>query len=136
MIGKILRGYSAVLGSAVRFVALIGVCIGTGFLLVYPLWTLAVRNPDVYTLLFGIILALLAGTGTFFAVKKAVKAGKRDFFLSLLRKAILIAGIIVFIAMVLSYRMALALISLPVTGLLYGYIAFVVSPKKRTPAGL
>ena len=51
MIGTILRGYGAVLGSAIRFAALIGVCIATGFLLVYPLWSLAVAKPDLYTLL-------------------------------------------------------------------------------------
>lgn len=135
MIGTILRGYGAVLGSAIRFAALIGVCIATGFLLVYPLWSLAVAKPDLYTLLFVALLA--TGAVAVFAIraKKALRTSPGLFLFSLARKAVLATGVVVFILLVLRYERTLAFVSLIVTFFLYGFIAFVLSPEKRSPEG-
>lgn len=131
MIRKILRGYSAVLGSTFRFVALIGVCIATGFLLVYPLWKLAVTRPDVYTLIFIIILSTVIVGILGITVKKAVSKNPKQFLLSLARKTVLAAGFIGIITLILSYERALALAVLIVTALVYGYLAFVLSSAAR-----
>ncbi len=135
MIGTILRGYSAVLGSAIRFAALIGVCVGTGFLLVYPLWTLAVSRPDLYTLVFTTVLS--AGIVLFFVLRArtSFKAGARSFLFGLARKAVLFSGVLAFVLLVLHYERTLAFISLLLTILLYGFIAFVLSPEKHSPDG-
>lgn len=135
MIGKIFRGYSAVLGSTIQFAALIGVCIGTGILLVYPLWHLAVRKPDVYTLVFCILLSILALIFTGFRIRTAARKGISYLLLAAARKGVLLAGIVAFVLFTLRHERALALLSLPGTIFFYGYLAFVISPRKKNPEG-
>ena len=135
MIGKIFRGYSAVLGSAFRFAALIGVCIGAGFLLVYPLWNLAVLKPGVYTLVFCIIVASLTLTLTGIQLYKAARKNGRRLLLSIARKGVLLAGFSFFVIFILRYERVPAILVLILTIMLYGYLAFVLSPKKIPPEG-
>ncbi|HHU35858.1 MAG TPA: hypothetical protein GXZ47_01375 [Treponema sp.] len=132
MIQKILRGYSAVLGSTLRFVALIGVCVATGFLLVYPLWKLAVTRPDLYTLIFIFLLSAFIIGVFIMRVKKEASQNPKRFLLSLTRKAVLLAGLIGFVSLILSYERVLAFAALILTALVYGYLAFVLSSNTRT----
>lgn len=127
MIHKILHGYSAVLGSIVRFVALIGVCLCAGLLLVYPLWKLAVTRPDLYTLIFILLLSLLVVSLFVIRVKKEATQNPKRFVLSLTRKIVVLAGIIGFVSLIMSYKRVYAVATLILTALVYGYLAFVLS---------
>ncbi len=136
MIGKIFRGYGAVLGSTLRFVVLIGVCIGAGILLVYPLWYLAVQKPDAYTLVFGILLLLLLLVFVGFKIRSAARKSLSRLLMATARKGILLAGFLAFVLLILRHERILAILSVLVTVLVYGYLAFVISPKKNTPEGI
>lgn len=135
MIGKIFRGYSAVLGSTLRFAALIGVCIGAGFLLVYPLWNLAVLKPDVYTLVFCILISVLILALAGMKIHRAARENSKRLLLSVARKLVLLAGFFSFVVFTLRYQRVPAITSLVLTIVLYGYLAFVLSPKKIHPEG-
>ena len=136
MIGKIFRGYGAVLGSTLRFVVLIGVCIGAGILLVYPLWYLAVQKPDVYTLVFCILLSLLLLVFAGFRIRSAARKSLSGLLIATARKGILLAGFLAFVLLILHRERALAVLSVLATVVIYGYLAFVISPKKNAPEGI
>ncbi len=132
MFKKILAGYTSVLLAALRFLILLGVCIGTGMLFVYPLWRLASSRPSVYTLIFIIIFSLVIIVFAFKAIRTAWKQDSRRFLLSLARKASLLAGICVSIALVMNYQRAAAGVVLLVTIGLYGFLAFGLSADRKT----
>lgn len=124
MIKQILAGYGAALGAAIRFLALLAICVGAGALVVYPLWRLADSNPSLYSLVFGILFSaiLLA-----FIVSRAAPSFRRDplrFLVSLARKATLAGGLILCVALVLAWHRVAALVALAATLAIYGFLAF------------
>ena len=134
MIGKILAGYRAAFASLFRFLALLAACVGSGFLIVYPLWRLADSNPSLYTLVFSILFfSLLA----FIAAGRIRLSYSRDpsaFLRGLLRKAVLAAGLAASVVLVLEWKRALAGLALLATLAVYGFLAFGLSPSgKRRP---
>lgn len=135
MIGIIFRGYGAVLGNTVRFAALIGVCIGAGVLFVYPLWYLAVHKPDVYTFIFCILISLLLLVFTGFRIRSAARKGLSHLLVAVARKGVLLAGFLAFVVFTLRHERIPSILSLLGTALIYGYLAFVISPKKKIPEG-
>lgn len=131
MLKKIVKGYAAVLLAFLRFVALMIVCIGTGFIVVYPLWKLADTSPSTYTLVF--ILLFLAVL-IYFAgnrIRLAFLHDGRRFLMSVLRKATILAGIGTGIALVLNYQRAAAGAVILASLAIYGFLAFVVSPNLK-----
>jgi hypothetical protein len=125
---KILLGYVTVFLAVLRFSILMAVCVGTGFLVVYPLWKLADSNPSAYTLVFTVIFLSLF---IWFAGSRILNAciqDRRRFLLSLFRKLTLIAGIGSSVFLVLRYQRGIAAIVLLVTLGVYGFLAFALSP--------
>jgi uncharacterized integral membrane protein len=127
VIKNILTGYAGILKGFLIFLALMAVCVGTGFLVVFPLWKLASAKPDAYTILcgtiIGAVIAFFAGRGMI----RAFRADKRRFFISLARKLTLVAGICVPTGLVLaSHRIAAGIALFAAIGV-YGYLAFGLS---------
>ncbi len=131
MFKKIIAGYAAVLVAVLRFTALMAVCIGTGILIVWPLWLLADTNPSLYTLVFSV----LAGSAAVFFVairtRAAIRRDSHRFLRSLARKLTLLAGICTCVALVFAWQRILAGAALLLTLAVYGFLAFVLPPDSR-----
>ncbi len=127
MLKKILAGYGSVLAALGRFLALLAVSVGAGFLVVYPLWKLADSNPSAYTVIFAILFCALAGFLAVRAIRRAIALDKRRFLRSLARKAVIVIGLASFVALVLARRVAVAFATLALTAALYGFLAFGLS---------
>jgi len=131
VIKKILSGYAGLLKSFAFFLALMAVCLGVGFLVVFPLWKLAVAEPGAYTVIFAIAFG---GLALALAGKRMVISYGRDrrrFLLSLARKMTVLAGFSATIYLVLTWHRLAALITLLVAAALYGYLAFATGPKAK-----
>jgi hypothetical protein len=131
MIKKILAGYSSVLVAIIRFVALMAICVGAGFLVVWPLWRLASVDPVIYTIAFCVLALAVV---VFFAgsrIKHAFTLNPRHFVVSLLRKLVIIAGIAIPVWLVMGWHRLAAGIVLLAAIAVYGYLAFVLDTGKR-----
>lgn len=124
MIKKILVGYASIFRSLGRFLLLMVVCIGIGFLIAYPLWKLADSNSELYTVLFCIIFGTILIIFIASRVRVAFKRNPHRFLFSLLRKSIVIAGICISVALVLAWHRIAALFAILGTIAVYGMIAF------------
>lgn len=131
MLKQIISGYVTMFLAAVRFIILLAVCVGTGFLVVFPLWKLASTKPALYSLICLSLLGLLVAGLAFGRIRKALRLDSGHFFLSAARKLTLLAGIIGSIVLVLQYQRALAALTLLLTVALYGFLAFGLTANSR-----
>ena len=121
---KIAAGYKAFFFKVCTFVLLFGACLLFSFCIVFPLWLLATRYTQVYT---GMALVLFFAAILIFIVKRSIKSYKtcpRTFFYSLLKKLILLGGIILFLILLFTYHRILAVSVLILSLVLYGFVAF------------
>lgn len=139
MIGRILKGYLGLLASLARIAALASACVAAALVVVYPLWRLATGNPDAYTLVCGILFALIA---VFLAVSRMRTAHRLDparFRRSLLKFSILAVGLPLFVILVLSWHRLAAFALLLLTAAAWGAAAFLPHGEHRPavkPEGL
>ena len=131
MIKKILAGYSAILVVVVRFVALMAICVGAGFFVVWPLWRLASADPAIYTIAFCVLALAVVGFFASSRIKHAVTWNPRHFVVSLLRKIVIIAGIAIPVWLVMGWHRLAAGIVLLAAIAVYGYLAFALDTGKR-----
>ena len=124
---NIAAGYKSLFFKVCTFVLLLGGCLLFSFCIVYPLWLLATRYTQVYT---AISLMLFLALLLFFMVKHSIKSYKthpRKFLYSLIKKLILLGGFILFFIFIFDYHRVLAFLTLIVSLILYGFVAFGVS---------
>ncbi|UTC67934.1 MULTISPECIES: hypothetical protein [unclassified Treponema] len=130
-IGKIIKGYGAVLFGLLTFSAIAGVCILAGIAVAYPLWKLAVTNTGLYT----IISISLFVCGIFYllikSVIKAYKKSPRGLIISILKKITVIGGLLLCIGLVLTFNKIPALIVLVLIFVIYGFLAFGIDQTKN-----
>lgn len=134
MLKNILSGYLNFFKSLLKIVALILSCLGIGYLVVYPLWKFATTHPDAYTVfvcsILAIILVTLIIVKSINFVKKSgddKKEKKRRILcivFLILRIAILIFGIVLFVNLVMNEKRLFGCISLIIAFLIYGVITF------------
>lgn len=127
MLKKILAGYGSVLAALGRFIALLAISVGAGFVIVYPLWKLADSNPSAYTVIFAVLFCALSGYLVLRGVRRAIALDKPRFFRSLARKSVIVLGLVSFVALVLARHTGIALAALALTAALYGFLAFGLS---------
>jgi hypothetical protein len=132
MIKQIVSGYVGVLHSLIRFVILLAVCVCVALLIVYPLWSLATLRPNLYTVIFGILVGGLLVFLAQSAFRRSYKKNPRQFILKISGIMTLIIGLISAIALVLAFKRIFAGIVLVVTLCLYGFLAFGLSPESRS----
>jgi hypothetical protein len=121
---KILAGYARVLAAIGRFTLLLALCLGVGVVIVYPLWRLATVSPNLYTVIFTV---LIAGIALVFLGAAIIRAWKRDraaLLLSLARKLTLTAGIVGAIVLVFAWQRLAAACVFAAALLVYGFLAF------------
>ena len=85
---------------------------------------MATRYTQIYT---GITLVLFFALVSVFIVKRNIKNYKthpRKFLYSLIKKLILLGGVILFFLFIFTYHRVLALSSLILSFALYGFVAF------------
>jgi hypothetical protein len=132
MIQKILRGYRRLLGALMKVLAIVAVCVGFGFLLVYPLCLFASSHPGAYTVV--VFCALLAALAVFAASKLRVSlrgASKEErrkklaaIALKAAKTAVVILGAYAACALVLRGMRLGALVAVILAAALYGLCAF------------
>jgi len=127
MIRQIVSGYLGVLFSLVRIVLLLAVCVGVGLLIVYPLWSLATLRPNLYSILFAVLVGTLLLFLAISGFRRAYKKNPRRFVLKISGILALIIGFTSAIALVLAFQQLFAGIVLVVTLGLYGFLAFGLS---------
>ena len=121
MIKNIAHGYGKLLGSTLKILFLLAACTLLGAAIVYPLWKFATTKPTEYTVT---ILVLVAATLIFLLIKKIMAAGAKTTLLQFARIAVIAAGIIGSVALVLN---GMRLLAIPVTVaavILYGILSF------------
>lgn len=129
MIKKIVTGYIGILYTLFRVVVLLAICVGIGLLIVYPLWSLATVHPNLYSLIFAVIVSALIIFLALSGFRRSFKKNPRRFILKLSGILTLIIGFISAIALVLAFQRLFAGIVLAVTFSLYGFLAFGLSQK-------
>ena len=129
MIKQIVSGYLGILYSLMRIVILLGACVCVGLLIVFPLWSLATIQPNLYTIIFGILVGGLLVFLAQSSFRRSYKKNPRRFVLRLTSLSTLIIGFVAAIALVLSYQRLFAGIVLVLTLCLYGFLAFGLSQK-------
>ncbi len=129
--GKIIKGYGAIVSSLLSFVLIALSCVLVGFAISYPLWLIATTSAGTYTILslslfFCAVIALLLNR-----IKKEYKKSPRRLFISMAKKITLIAGLILFCALILNFHETLAILSIILTLSIYGVLAFGISNDSR-----
>ncbi len=130
-LGKILKGYGALVSSLLSFVLIALSCVLVGLAISYPLWFIATTSAKTYTILslslFGCaIIGLLLSR-----IVKGYKKSPRRLFISIAKKVTLIAGFVIFCALILNFYKALAIVAIILTLIIYGILAFGISHDSR-----
>jgi hypothetical protein len=131
MLRKILAGYGAIFGATFRFCLLLAVCLGTGVIVVLPLWTLASKKPDIYSAVFTILLLTVFLVVFFRLASKGFRTNPKAFMLSTLRKVTVICGLALSVYFILSWHRIIALFVLLATAAVYGFLAFGLQTDKQ-----
>ena len=121
---KMATGYKALFFKVCTFILLFGFCLLFSFCIVYPLWLLATRYTQVYT---AVSLLFFSALLLFFIVKRSIKnykAHPRKFLYSLVKKLILLGGIVLFFMLLFMYHRVLAVSALILSFVVYGFVAF------------
>lgn len=124
MIKKILFGYTSVLANLFRFLILLMICSILSIFVVFPLWKLATTNTLWYTLLLGTVICSIL---LYFIIKKSIalyKKSSRLFFIVFFRRLVFIFGLISTITFVLKLNHIAAILSLFLSLIVYGMLAF------------
>lgn len=121
---KILKGYATIGASVLRLAVLLAVCLAAAVVIVFPLWKLADSRPNAYTAVCLVLCAVLAVALSASRIRQSFLRNPRRFLLSLARKAVVAAGLVLAVVLVLQYKRLLAAGALVLTLLAYGYLAF------------
>lgn len=125
-----MTGYQALFLKICTVFLIFGICLLFSFLIVFPLWLLATQYTPIYT---AVSLAVFVLMLLFFIIKRNIKKYKRNakkFFHSLLKKLIIITGLIVFLLLIFSYRRFSAFSALILAFVIYGFVAFGFSEER------
>ncbi|MGP1576069.1 MAG: hypothetical protein ACTTH7_01020 [Treponema sp.] len=121
---RIISGYRALIFKICSFILIFAICLGVSFVIVYPLWFLAVYHAAAYTI---IALLLLAGTVSYLAVKRQIKKYKqnrRRFFHTLVKRCVILIGLIACIISLMYFNRIITFLILVLSVLVYGFAAF------------
>ena len=124
---KMITGYKTLFFKIGTVLFIFGICLLFSFLIVYPLWLLATQHTHIYTVASLVFFAALLLS---FLIKKNIKKYKRNpqrFFHSLIKKAIIVGGLMLFFSLLFAYQRGFAFLALILTFVLYGFVAFGLS---------
>ncbi|MBO5236850.1 MAG: hypothetical protein J6B32_07055 [Spirochaetaceae bacterium] len=134
MLQKIIKGYGNLLLSILKVLVLILLCCVCGFILVYPLWKLAVTNPNLYSIIsfifFAVLLAYFTARKIYTYINKSnpdkSEKHKRVIKLvnGLLKVLLFISGLVGIIYFIMIGKLIFSLAILVFLVLLYGFFSF------------
>ena len=134
MLQKIIKGYGNLLLSILKVLVLILLCCVCGFILVYPLWKLAVTNPNLYSIIsfifFAVLLAYFTGRKIYTYINKSnpdkSEKHKRVIKLvkGLLKVLLFISGLVGIIYFIMIGKLIFSLAILVFLVFLYGFFSF------------
>ena len=128
MIKKIAKGYGNLFSSFLKIIFLAVLCLGLGFLIVYPLWLFASSAPSAYTVCMLVIIALAM---VFLIVMSARKLGFARFLIRIAKLVIVLGGIGLCVYFVFASNRIAALLVLIAVFILYGLLAFGVRKNEK-----
>ncbi|MCI1209884.1 MAG: hypothetical protein LKF96_10620 [Treponema sp.] len=117
MLKKIADRYVKLFSSLGKILLLLAFCLGTGFIIVWPLWKWATSAPVSYTIA---VAAALAGIILYFLFRRLHRKTKTELVTGLLKFCILAGGIVICILLVLHGHRFLALPVVLLMIFLYG----------------
>lgn len=128
LIKKIAKGYGTLFSSFFKVVFLALLCLGLGFLIVYPLWLFASSAPSAYTVC---MLAVIAVALVFLVIMSIKKNGPFRLLVRLAKLAVIFGGIALCVHFVFSGNRVAALIVIIAVFVLYGLLAFGVRKNEK-----
>ncbi|MBP5358383.1 MAG: hypothetical protein J6Y69_04265 [Treponema sp.] len=128
MIKKIAKGYGNLFSSFLKIILLAVLCLGLGFLIVYPLWLFASSAPSAYTICMMVVIALAL---VFLIVLSAKKLGIGRFLIRIAKLVIVLGGIGLCVYFVFASNRIAALLVLIAVFVLYGLLAFGVKKNEK-----
>ncbi len=121
MIRNIVRNFRTLFGTAAKVLLLLLACTALGMATVYPLWYFATSAPGAYTVAMLVIIAVAA---VFIIARRIRAAGLMTTVTVMLRIAVVAAGIVSCVALVMHGRRLFALPVVLVAIVLYGVLSF------------
>lgn len=121
---KVCKGCRSFLIGANTFLLLIVFAFCAGFVIVFPLWKLAVSYTQVYTIVSITFFSLLLLFSFIRIGIKKYRRNPRAFFYGLIKKAILITGITAFLFFLFQYQRILAFSALAASIIVNIFLSF------------
>lgn len=121
MIQDIARGYKTLGVAVAKVVLLLIACTALGAAIVYPLWYFATSAPVAYTIA---MLVIIGVTLLFVILARMRTAGTAATITAALRVAVVLAGIVAIVALVLHGKRFFAIPVVIVALILYGVLSF------------
>lgn len=121
MIQNIAQGYKKLLLAAAKVVVLLLACTALGAAIVYPLWLFATAVPVTYTIT---MLVIIAAALVFVIIKRIRTTGWERALATFLRVAVVLAGIIACVALVLHGKRFFAIPVVIAAIIVYGVLSF------------
>lgn len=128
LIKNIAKGYRTLFSSLLKVILLAVLCLGLGFLVVYPLWLFASSAPSAYTICMMVIIAVAL---LFLLVMSARKLGFVRFLTRIAKLVIVFGGIALCVHFVFNSNRIAALLVILAVFVLYGFLAFGVKKNEK-----
>lgn len=142
MFSKIIKGYKNLFLSLAKIILLLLLCALCGAVLVFPLWKLAVSKPELYSVIVGVLLCLGICYMIFRKTRKYITQGqpekeeRKDRVRRILvltgKILVCLLGISALFVSVLAGQIVAAVVSVLLTALLYGILAFGINTTRTT----
>ena len=128
LIKKIAKGYGNLFSSFFKILFLAVLCLGLGFLIVYPLWLFASSSPSAYTVCMMVVIALAL---VYLLFMSARKLGFARFMIRIAKLVLVFGGIGLCVYFVFASNRMAALLVLIAVFVLYGLLAFGVKKNEK-----
>ena len=124
MFRQILKGYSQILSSILKVLALLAICALVGIALVYPLWYFATKLPQTYTFCVTAIACILF---LIWLVLKIRSAGLKNSLIFFTKFLIITSTVLVFAG-----KRLFTIFEIIFAFFLYGFVSFIFKPSQKT----
>lgn len=129
MFRQILKGYSQILSSILKVLALLAICALVGIALVYPLWYFATKLPQTYTFCVTATACILF---LIWLVLKIRSAGLKNSLIFFTKFLIIASTVLGFVFLVFAGKRLFTIFEIIFAFFLYGFVSFIFKPSQKT----
>ena len=129
MFRQILKGYSQILSSILKVLALLAICALVGIALVYPLWYFATKLPQTYTFCVTAIACILF---LIWLVLKIRSAGLKNSLIFFTKFLIITSTVLGFVFLVFAGKRLFTIFEIIFAFFLYGFVSFIFKLSQKT----